>query len=330
MEKASPVELKLEAVVRPAQTQAKAESEGKRQRLWGLGLCAAAGFSYGFQALLVKWAYAEGVNVTTVLTMRFVIATIGVWGLVAVVRPALRQPRRKLAGLGLLGLLFVTNALTYYLALDLLAAGTTTLLVYCFPVLVVIWATLFFGERLGFLRLIALALAVLGCLLTVDPVALLTTSGQAFSLLGALFAFASALSNSFYVVLSAPFGRGVPGLVQAAWSVPVTALVYIIWCLISGQFQFGQTPLGWACCLGIGILTAFSIGAYLAGIGLIGSSRAAITATTEPATAVILSILLLGEPASPLKLLGGVLIIGAVLILSRPNPHPKELPDANE
>ncbi len=50
---------------------------------------------------------------------------------------------------------------------------------------------------------------------------------------------------------------------------------------------------------------------------MIGASRAAITGTTEPATAVVLGILLLGDPTNPVKLGGGVLIIGAVLVMSQ-------------
>src|SRR5207248_181172 len=140
---------------------------------------------------------------------------------------------------------------------------------------------LFFKERLGPPRLIALALALVGCVLTVDPLAMLTSS-QTFSWLGALFAFGSAFSNSIYIVLSSKFGKGLPGLVMAAVSVPITALAFLGWCVYSGEFQFQMSPVAWLCCLGIGVLTAFALASYLTGIQLIGPSQAAITSTTEP------------------------------------------------
>ncbi len=310
----SPSELKL----KPGLGLIRILSADETGRRWlGIGLCAISGISYGFQALLAKLAYSNGGNVSTMLTLRFTIAALGVWGLVALLRPPLRQPRSTLLGLGFLGSLFVTNSLFFYLALQEMAAGTATLLVFSFPALVVVWSVLFFKERLKLARGVALVMALLGCALTIDPLAALA-SGQNFSWLGTLFALGSAFSNSFYVLLSGKFGRGVPGLVAAAWGVPITAGIFAAWGLLSGNFQANMTPLGWACCLAIGLMTAFSIGAFLTGIQLIGPSRASITATTEPATTVLISIFFLSEPASLIKLAGGALIIGAVILLSKP------------
>ncbi|HEX2915538.1 MAG TPA: DMT family transporter [Chloroflexia bacterium] len=287
-------------------------------RWLGVGLCALSGISYGFQAPLAKTAYANGVNVTTMLTLRFTIASLGIWALVALTRPALRQPWPKMAGLIFLGVLFVSNSLFYYMALQQMSAGTTTLLVYSFPMLVVLWSVLFFGEKLNRGRVLALALAVAGCILTVDP-AVALGPGTSFSWMGALCAFGSALSNSIYIVLSGnKLGKGIPALTVVAWGTPVTALLFIAWSIFSGDFMFQMPPLAWLCCLGIGLLTAFSIGAYMAGIQIIGASRAAITSTTEPATAVLLGIILLGETASLVKIAGGALIISAIVLLSRP------------
>lgn len=290
----------------------------KPDRTWlGIGLCALSGVSYGAQALLVKWAYAQGVNTTSVLTLRFVVAAVGCWLLVGLMRPGLRLSVPRVAGLGFLGLLFVINSLFYYLSLDMLDAGTAALLGSTFPGWVVLWSVLFLKERLDIRRGLALLFALVGCVLTADPASFLGASGEKFSWPGVVLALTGALGYSFYILLSGRFGQGVPGLVVAAYSVPVTALVFIVWCAISGQFQWGMNGLGWLCCLGVGVGAAIAIGTYQVGIQLIGPSRAAITATTEPATAVLLGIVVLGETASLVKLLGGGLIIGAVMLLSR-------------
>jgi drug/metabolite transporter (DMT)-like permease len=250
------------------------------------------------------------------LTIRFVVATLGIWGMVFLLHPPMRQPPATLGKLGFLGLLFVTNSLTYYMSLQELSADTACLLVFSFPALVVIWSAFFFKERLNKVRSLALVLALAGCALTVDPMAALAP-GHNFSWLGVSLALGSALSNSFYVLLSGRFGRGVPGLVVAAWGAPVTASIFSIWAFSSGQFQFQLPLLAWICCIAIGLGTALGICFFLKGIQLIGPSQASITSTTEPATTVLISILLMGEPASPVKLAGGVIIISAVVLLSR-------------
>ncbi len=56
-------------------------------------------------------------------------------------------------------------------------------------------------------------------------------------------------------------------------------------------------------------------GLYFEGISLIRSTRASITAMLEPITAGVVSYLFLGETLQPLQLLGGALVIAAVVLL---------------
>ncbi len=293
----------------------QADAETKKRWL-GLALACVAGISYGIQGPLAKIAYNNGSNIPTLLTMRFGVAAIGIWLVVGLVRPQIRQPRKALFKLWFLGAIFVMNSLTFYAALNELAAGTATLLVFSFPALVVILSVIFFKERLTRIRVIALGLALFGCALTVDPVAALAP-GQNFSWLGVFLVGLGAVTAALYVLLSGRFSQGVPGLVAAAWGIPVTALIYSVWSFGSGSFTFAMTPLGWASAVAIGLLSAFSIATFLIGVQMIGPSRAAIASTSEPATAVIMGILLLGEPASLVKLVGGALIITAIILLSR-------------
>lgn len=301
------------------QTNSKTmEKLADKKILLGIGLMALAGIIYGTQGPLIKWAYANGTNVTTMLTLRFAIALVGVWGLLLIQRRRLplRQPPRKLAFLFFLGALFITNSLFYYLAIQQMEIGTTTLLVYCFPALVVLWSVLIFKEPINRLRIIALLLSLLGCALMVDPVAALGAA-SGFSLLGAVFALGSAFSNSWYMVLAGHFGRGVPGLVAAGYGLPVTTLGFFLWGVVAGSLQFNMPPAAWACCLAIGLLTAVAIACTLVGLTLAGPSRGAMTITTEPAVGVLLGVVLLGEDLSLIKFVGGALIISAIFLLSR-------------
>lgn len=311
--------------IRPANPIA---SELKMKQPWfGILLCALAGASYGAQAILAKWAYEQGVNVTTLLTIRLVMASLAIWLLVPFFRPKLQVTPRQRVGLIILGLNFIGSTGMYYLSLNLLGASTAALLGNTYPVWVVLWMALFFHEKFDRQRLLILAMAVVGCVLTVDPGVLLS-KGETFSWIGAFLAVGSALSNSIYIILSGKVGRGISGLTIAAWSTPVTALAYIVWCLISGQFLWDMTPTGWMLAIAVGVATGLAIGVYQAGIQLIGSSRAAITATTEPATALLLAVVLLGEPSSPVKITGGLLIMAAIVLLSRPGVAAKNGPSA--
>lgn len=287
-----------------------------RRKLFGFGLAAFAGICYGSLPPLAKWAYGDGANVNALLAIRFVMAGVVVWAFVLWRRPSLKIGRTQAAGLALLGLIFMGSAAFYYLALQTIAGGTAALIVYIFPALVVIWSVLFFGEKPNRYKLGALGLALLGCALTVDPIAIFS-SHQSFSWLGVVFALLSALCNSWYAIVAAKFGRGISGLTSAAWSLPITTIVFIGGASALGSLNFAMGNIAWLCCIGIGVLTGIAIFTYLMGVERIGPSRTAITATTEPGTAVFLGIILLGESLSIIKLIGGLLIITAILTLNR-------------
>lgn len=288
----------------------------QRRKLIGFGLAAFSGICYGSLPPLVKWAYGDGATLSSILAIRFAIACATVWAVVLWQKPALRTTRSEALGFGLLGLIFVGSAAFYYTSLNLIASGTSALLVYVFPALVVIWSALLFREKPNRYKLLALVLALLGCALTVDPIAVFSSS-QSINVLGIVFAFGSALCNSWYAIVAAHFGKRLPGLTAAAWSLPVTLVSYTIYALLTNSLNFSMGFTGWICCLAIGFFTGVAIFTYLMGVERIGASRTAITATTEPGTTVLLGILLLGESLSPIKLLGGGLIILAIVLLNR-------------
>jgi drug/metabolite transporter (DMT)-like permease len=303
-----------------AATHPLSGDEARRRRLLGTLAVALASISFGVQGILAKYAYAGGANVPTVLATRFLFATLILWA-IPLFRPSIRRtqlrlPRRSGLGAAVLGALFVTNALFYFLALDLLPASTAVMLVFVFPALVVLWARLFLRERLSRPQLVALGLALLGCVLTVDPRAALAI-GAGISWLGVLWALGSALSNSWYVLLAGVFGRGIAPLTLALYSVPLTALAFCGYLVVDGGPSPNITAGGWASAVTLGILTGLAIYTYLIGVGYIGPSRAAVVATAEPVTAVVLGAVLLAEALTPPKLLGAGCIVAAITLLNR-------------
>jgi len=61
--------------------------------------------------------------------------------------------------------------------------------------------------------------------------------------------------------------------------------------------------------------TAIPFGLYFVGINYVRSTRASITATLEPISAGFIAYLFLGETLEPLQILGGALVISAIVML---------------
>jgi drug/metabolite transporter (DMT)-like permease len=60
---------------------------------------------------------------------------------------------------------------------------------------------------------------------------------------------------------------------------------------------------------------------FFEGLKRVGPVRASVYATIEPVFALVLAAVLLGEPITLLRVAGGALILGAVIILAQEEVH---------
>jgi drug/metabolite transporter (DMT)-like permease len=81
---------------------------------------------------------------------------------------------------------------------------------------------------------------------------------------------------------------------------------------------FPVTATGWGVVLGtVLVATIIAVTAFLAGLQRIGPTDASMLSTLEPVVTVLLAALLFAERLAPITLLGGGLILAAVLLLTR-------------
>ena len=307
-----------------------------------LVLVSACGFGSG--ALFAKPVYAAGLDWLTLLYWRFLIAAVVSWAwllLVPVNRRALRTiSRRRVLVLLALGVVYVGNSGTYFAGLETVSASLAALIVYIYPALVAVLA-LRFGRRLeGRRPWAALGLALLGVALAVggiDPT-------QVPPLSGLLLVLASPVIYAIWIVLSArlagerrtPRDPAPPEAlegVQETDPAPAAAIMMSATLAVYAALAFaGGRPIlptqvpsdAWFGLIGVGLVaTALAVQAFYAGTKRIGAARAALASTVEPIYTIVLATLLLGESLTPVQLLGGALVIGAV-ILAETAPRPAE------
>lgn len=281
----------------------------RRAEALGFGLVLAANVSYGVQAILAKGAYALGLSAVSVLTIRFLLGTALVWLVGWLTRTALGVPLRRLPGLWLLGLIYIGNSLTYYLALERIAAGLAALLLFTYPAMVVVLAWLFLGEALTWAKLGALGLALVGAVLMIG------WQGGPLDALGIALALACAGCYSGYVLLSARLTRGVTAPPTVAWSMLSSTVAYTLLALTTAQLRLEPPPAAWSNLIGVALFSAGAIAAFLVGAPRIGPSRAAILGTVEPVVVAVLGTLILGEGLTLPQIAGGGCVLAAVIWL---------------
>jgi drug/metabolite transporter (DMT)-like permease len=192
------------------------------------------------------------------------------------------------------------------------------------PILVAIFAMLFWKERPTLLKITALVLAFGGCFLVVGGYNLKLLQ---MNLLGILGGLTAAVAFAGYSLLGErAMHRYKP------WTVLFYALAFsaLTWHLVYPPFTYvraGYSLIQWGWISYVAIVgTVLPFGLFFAGINYIRSTRASITATLEPIFAGLLAFVLLGEGLLLLQVIGGAMVILAIVLLQIQQEHDELAP----
>ena len=138
-------------------------------RLTGILLIALSAASFGTLAIFGRYLYAAGMDIFTVLFLRFSLAAIFMAILLMLRRESLPRGRIlwQLIGMGALG--YVGQSFSYLTAIQFASAGLVALLLYLYPMFVFILSVIVLRERVTWIKIIAIVIALAGTALTVDP-----------------------------------------------------------------------------------------------------------------------------------------------------------------
>ena len=282
-------------------------------RLVGCACIVASAAGFGAMPILAKLAYAEGVDLPSMLFLRFALA--GVLMAVLMRLRGMRWPHGRtlllLVAMGSLG--YVGQSFCYFAALQHATAGLTALLLYLYPAIVTVLAAILTRRRLSLLRLLAVAAALLGSGLAIG-------GSLAGSPLGILLGVAAAMIYSIYILV----GERVTPL---AGAMPSSTVIMLAAAAVFGLMAFSQgaalpaSPVAWAAIGGIALLsTVVAMITFFAGMARLGAADAATLSTLEPLVTVILAAVFLGEQVGGWQLAGGAIILAAVIVLARSQP----------
>ncbi len=281
-----------------------------RSTALGVAYVAASAVCFGTLPIFARVAFASGVDTSTLLLLRFSLAAAIMWVVLAARGAAL--PRGKglamLAGMGAIG--YAGQAFSYFTAVSLGSAGLAALLLYLYPALVAILSRVVFRHPLSGAQVLAIGMALVGSLLTIGR------AGDGTPL-GVFFGVLAALIYSVYILTGGRLPAGITATASTAVVSSSAAVVFAGVVLARGA-HLPRTPLGWVAVLAIAIVcTVLAVAFFLAGLERLGPVRASVFSTLEPATTLVLAAVLLGEQLTLLRVAGGALILGAVLLLAR-------------
>ena len=273
----------------------------------GLTCAVSSGLLFSVSTVSASRALADGVPVALVTGARLAIGCLLLWG------ASLVTVRQKIPGptklrLMAVGVLTAAQVFFLYQSVARISASLAVLLLYSYPPLVALLSAAFLHERLGSIKLVAVATSLAGTLLIVG-----LPSGQV-TLTGCLFGLGAGLSLAVYIVLASRAARGVATLTATAW-LQLGAAIAILPVLLT---LTGSSPrlggAGWV--VVVGLASGLAATLFLGGVQRLTPTVASIASTIEPISTAALAAAILGVTVTGVQLAGGLLIVAALLIIS--------------
>jgi len=280
------------------------------RRVFGVAVVIASATGCGSLPIVARIAYSDGMDVPTLLFLRFSLAAL----LMSILVVALKRhwpSGRRLGVLVMMGsLLYVCQSWAFFSALQHAAAGLVALLLYLYPALVTIFGAVLFGEPLGGRRLAAVAVAFLGTALAVGSSIQGTTLGVGLGLVAAVL-------YAIYILAGSRVLREEDPLASAAVVMISAAVVFGVVLLWRGS-SFPGSSAGWSAIAAVALLsTVVAMVGLFIGIRWLGASDAASLSTLEPLVTIAAAYVFLDEQLSAIQVLGAMVVISAAVWISR-------------
>lgn len=298
-----------EETVRPEQRAADALP------LTGYALGAAGAILFSAKGIIIKLAYGEGIDAATLLALRMLFSlpfylVIGAFAIRAIRERGESLPSRsavlKAAAIGALGYWF--SSYVDFLGLIFIPASFERLILFTYPLFVVLFGALFFRQPVRRRALFAFAASYAGLALifmqNFSTIGQDATRGTALVLVAAMsFAlYQLTARNVIGQMGSRLFTCIAMGAASAATLTQFVILQPVSALLVSPRLFWLSVLIA----IGATVLPSFLMNAALQRISAQANST---ISTVSPVATMVLAVLILGETVTPLELGGAILVM---------------------
>lgn len=289
----------------------------------GIALAAMGSLLFSTKAIFAKLAYAAGdVDVETLLALRMSIALP--FFLITGLRLLQKEPERrknlttplvaKTAAIGVLG--YYCASWLDFSGLQYLSAQLERLILFTYPLFVVLFGAMFFGQPLNKWTFPSFAITYLG-------LAVLFSSGDNRAnpdlTLGAMLVLGSAIAFAFYQLLAKTIISQMGSRLFTSLGMSAAAFATLFHFLLG--HDIAQLWVNEEVTLYIALIALFStvIPAYMLNEALhrIGPQMVGMLGNLSPIFTTILAIIILDESFGPMEALGTLIVLAGIIFFSR-------------
>jgi drug/metabolite transporter (DMT)-like permease len=217
------------------------------------------------------------------------------------------------AAAALAGLAFALDVYLFHVAVGLTTIAKASLLGNAAPIILAAIGILFLGDRPSRMVLGALALSCVGMALLIKPDNL---AGGV--LLGDLAGMGAAFSYALYLIAIQRARRtGTSAWISLTSSV-ICAVACLALALMLGETIVPQSRHGWLAVIALGVIShALGQGLITVGLGGVSPSLAAVVLIYPAMVSTLAAYAVFGEAPTALQLIGGALILAALVMARR-------------
>lgn len=265
---------------------------------------------YGLLAVLFKYGYGLGMSTGSMLSSRFILAAIIFLPYVLISkRDRLRVSGNVLFRAFICGTIFY-GLQSYFFAASIqyISASTAGLILYIYPMTVVILARIFFKTPITTARLLALVLIMIGC-----SCVFYDAFSRKMSMQGVTLAILAMLTFSGYLIFIQKSLKNVDSTVFSFYVAVFVALQCIV--VYRPDSMFTMTSQQWFLAVLLALIpTVLAMVLLYKAIECFGSTHTSIFSSVEPAVTIIASALLLHDKIIAVQVLGMVFIVAGIVL----------------
>ncbi len=275
-----------------------------------------AAMGFATMGVFGKMAYAYGLNTTTLLFLRFLVASVILFLATYIINKTIKiEPKDCLIAFGFGFIGYTLVSFCYFYSLNFISASLTAVIFFTYPIFVTIFSFVFLKEKLTRNKITSLILGTLGILLIVSP------GETKMDYRGILASLAGGVIYAFYILgLSIPRVKKIDSLKMSAYMNMFATLAMGLAAVVSRTFIFPVNIYAFTYASLIGIFaTSVAMLALFAGVKKIGAVKGSIIANMEMVITCILGAIFLSEKMGISQFIGAGLIITSAIIVSLPN-----------
>ena len=276
----------------------------------GIAVAVLSATCYATLVIFGKLGMEMGLKSVPMLTLRFIFGTLILFiFLVVFDRKVLRPKKSLVLKSAFIGLFFyLGQSLTFFKAIEYIPASTASLILYLYPLAVLILSLVFLREKFRSSSLVSVLLILGGCCLVFYDAFL-----RSFSMTGIMFALLSMVLFSSYLVVTQHILKTENSTAATFYVMLFTAIGYTV---LNGGADFNSlTGKQLALVLSLGLIpSAMAMGFLYAALKMIGAAYTSIFSSVEPVITLLLAGIFLGEEIAAFQIFGVILLMAGIIV----------------